>query len=198
MSSGKKELPKSRKWVTASARARISVTKARKVVNKESNGSYLGNKETVSNLPPVTQPSTSSHNSDTIMTMLYQIRDSNADLARRLDKVERRNSTPITSQSHSLGQPLSPQLGPSHQPQQLGIPTHRRDHLTLPRMGQPHLHSHTPLAHDLVQTQVPREIKHQTSNAEVLSRAQEQPSRTHSSDAIMPNLHTLRTNPGIS
>ena len=87
--------------------------------------------------------------------MLYEIRESNADLARRLDKVERRNSTPINSQSHSPGQPASPQLGPSHQPQQLGIPTHLRDPLILSRMGQPHLHSHPPLAlaHDLAQTQ---------------------------------------------
>ena len=169
MPSGKKELPKSRKRVTASARARISVKKARKVINKESNGSYLGNKETVSYVLPVTQPSTSSHSSDAIMTMLYQIRDSNADLARHLDKVERRNSTPINPQSHSPGQPVSPQLGPSHEPQQLGIPTHLRDPLTLPRMQQPHLHSHPPLAHNLVQTQVPREIQHQNSNVEVLS-----------------------------
>ena len=90
MPSGKKMLPKTMKWVTASARARISVTKARKVINKESNDSYLGNKETVSNLPPVTQLSATSHN-NAIMTMLCEIRESNADLARRLDKNERRN-----------------------------------------------------------------------------------------------------------
>ena len=40
MPSGKKVLPKSRKRLTASARARISVSKAREVINKESNGSY--------------------------------------------------------------------------------------------------------------------------------------------------------------
>ena len=88
------------------------MTKAKKVIDKESNGSNLENKKSISNLPPVTKPSTSSHNSDTIMTMLYEIRESNADLARHLDKVERRNSTPINSQSHSPGQPVSPQLGP--------------------------------------------------------------------------------------
>ena len=84
MPSAQKMLPKSRKCVTDTARARISVTKARKV-------KHLGNKETVSNLPPVTQPSTSSDNSDAIMTMLSEIRDSNAVLARHPAKVERHN-----------------------------------------------------------------------------------------------------------
>ena len=88
-------LPKSKKHVTASARARNSETKDREVINKESDISYLVDKETVSNLPRVTLPSTSADNSDAIMTMLYEIRESNVDLVRCLDKVERHNSMPI-------------------------------------------------------------------------------------------------------
>ena len=42
-----KVLPKSRKRVTATSRAKISVTKARKVINKGFGGSYPGDKETV-------------------------------------------------------------------------------------------------------------------------------------------------------
>ena len=85
MPSGKKMLPKARKRVTASERARVSVTEATKVINKESDGSYLGNKETVTTLSTVTQPSTYLDNSDVIITMLCEIRKSNADLAKQLN-----------------------------------------------------------------------------------------------------------------
>ena len=140
MPSGKKTLPKSRKRVTASARARISVSKARMVVNKESDGSYLANTETVSIRPTITHPSSTTTSSDAI-------RESNADLARCLDKVERQNSTPINPRSHSPGHPTSPQVGSSNLPQQSAMPNHVADPLILPRVGQPHLHSHPPLAH---------------------------------------------------
>ena len=66
-------------------------------------------------------------------------------------------------------------------------------------MGQPRLYSHPPLAHDFAQTQVLRGIQYQNLNIQVLSLAQEQPGHTLDlSDAVVPNLHILRTNPGIS
>ena len=199
MPSGKKTLPKSRKWVTASARARISASKARKVINKESDGSYLDKTETVSIRPPITHPSSTSTSSDAIMTMLCKIRESNADLARRLDKVEWWNSTPINPRYHSHGHPTSLQVGPSNLPQQLAMPNHLADPLTLPRVGQPHLHSHPLSKHDSAHTQTAGGLQHPTTNAEVPARTQEQPAHTlDQREAIVPNLHMLRTNQGIS
>ena len=153
----------------------------------------------MSSLPSVTQPSTASDNYDAIMNMLCEIKESNADLARRLDKVERRSSTPINPRSHSHGHPVSPQLGSSNLPQQSDIPNHPRDPFIMPRMGQPHLHSHPPLTRDFVQTQVSRDIQHQDPSVGLPSRAQEQPGHVFDRrEAVVPNLHTLRTNPGIS
>ena len=153
MPSWKKMLPKARKCVTASARARISVTKARKVINKEKDDSFLGNKETVSTLPTVTQPSTSSYNCDAIMTMLCEIRDSNANLPRRLDKVERRNSTPLNPRSQSIGQPSSPQLGPSHLLQQVDMASQLRDPLTVPGKDN-HNHIYILLSHSFLNSRL--------------------------------------------
>ena len=63
----------------------------------------------------------------------------------------------------------------------------------MPRMGQPHLHSHPPLTRDFVQTQVLRDIQHQDASI------QEQPGHVlDRREAVVPNLYTLRTNPGIS
>ena len=183
-------LPKSRKRVTASARARVSLTKARKVVNKGSDGSCLVDKETVSNWPTITEPSTSSADSDAIMTMLYEIKESNADLARRLGKVQRHNSTPLNPWSHSLGQSASPQLSPSKVPYHTDIASQLRDPITMPDMGQTHLQPHPSLIH---QGQTTRGTQCQNSNIDPLPRTQEQPgySMDHI-DAIIPNLQTLR------
>ena len=111
--SERKQLPKDKKRVTASARTRVSVRKSRKSVNSALDGFYLHkDKETVSNLTGVTKPSTSSNSNEVIMAMLYEIRKSNAALARSMDKVEGNNSTPINPRSHTLGQPpISPQTG---------------------------------------------------------------------------------------
>ena len=146
MPSGKKTLPKSRKRVTASARARISVSKARKVANKGSDGSYLQDKETVSNITTDPQPSTSSSNSDAIMSMLFEINESNADLARRLDKVEKQNSTPIIHPSHSLGQAISPHLAPSKVHYHVDT-AQARDQISKLDMGQSHPQPQPPPAH---------------------------------------------------
>ena len=106
MPSERKQLPKARKCVTASARARISVRKSRKTVNGGLDGSYLHkDRDTVSNGASVTQLSTSSNSKDAIMAMLYEIKESNAALARRMDKVKGHKCTPINPRLHSLDQP---------------------------------------------------------------------------------------------
>ena len=67
----------------------------------------------------------------------------------------------------------------------------------MPRMGEPHLHSHLPITCNF--TQVPRDIQHQDPSIGVLSQAQEQPGHTlDRREAVVPYLHTLRTNLGIS
>ena len=163
-------LPQSIKLVTTSARARISVTKARKVINKGSDGSYLGDKETVSNLPTVTQPSTSPDNSDAIMAMLFEIRESNANSARRLDKVKRHNSAPINPRSYSLSQAASPQLGPSHTPHQTDIASQLRDPIAMLDMRKSHSQPHPSLTHHLPQGQATRGTKYKNWNTDPLSQ----------------------------
>ena len=106
MPSERKQLPKNRKRVTASAMARISVRKSRKTVNNGLDGSYVHtDKETVSNLTSVTGPSTLYSSNEAIMAMLQEIKESNTALVRRMDRVESNNSTPINPRSHILGQP---------------------------------------------------------------------------------------------
>ena len=102
MPSERKQLPKTRKRVTASARARISVRKSRKVVNNGMDGSYLHtDKDTVSTLNSVTGPSTSGSSNESIIAMLNEIKESTAALARRMDRVEGNSSTPINPRSHT-------------------------------------------------------------------------------------------------
>ena len=198
MPSGKKMLPKSRKRVTASARARTSVSKMRKVVNKGSDGSYLQDKETVSNLPAVTQPSTSSSNSDAIMSMLYEIKDSNAELARRLDKVERQNSTPLNPRPHSIGQGASPQLGFPRMPYHIDG-AQGRDHIAISDLGQFNPQPHPPTAQQFTQGHATRGNQGHSHDTDQLPRPQAQTTYpTDRRDAVVPNLQTLRNNPTLS
>ena len=121
MPSSKKMLPNARKKVTASARARVSVRKIRKD-SAQLDGSYLGKNNskkagTVSTLNSADQIPTSSAPSqdDAIMSMLYEIKESNASLARRLDKVEQastKDATPLNPRSHMHNFPShSSQMG---------------------------------------------------------------------------------------
>ena len=191
-------LPKSRKRVTASARARTSVSKMRKVVNKGSDGSYLQDKETVSNLPAVTQPSTSSSNSDAIMSMLYEIKDSNAELARRLDKVERQNSTPLNPRPHSIGQGASPQLGFPRMPYHIDG-AQGRDHIAISDLGQFNPQPHPPTAQQFTQGHATRGNQGHSHDTDQLPRPQAQTTYPMDRrDAVVPNLQTLRNNPTLS
>ena len=120
MPSSKKELPNARKHVTASARARTSVKKNRRVGVSEFDGSYLQKtKKTVSSSDVVKQrkPAKQSDN-ETILRLLQDIKHSNELLSKRMDKVEQQavqGSTPINPRSHTFkpkglsSQPVSPQ-----------------------------------------------------------------------------------------
>ena len=105
MPSSKKELPNARKRVTASARARTSVKKTRKVGVSELDGSYLQKAgKTVSSFGVANQrqPAEQSAN-ETILSLLQDIKQSNELLSKRMDKVEQQavqGSTPINPRSH--------------------------------------------------------------------------------------------------
>ena len=100
----KTPITKTRKRVTASARARISTKKVRKESTSDNSGSYLQD-------PPVSTvtlnqpaPSTNSSN-DQIMALLLKLDESNKALTARMDKMEQRsslNSTPVISRSHNI------------------------------------------------------------------------------------------------
>ena len=107
MPSNKKMLPKEKKCVTVSARARISTRKARKGKQSDFYGSYLekaSERNIVSTVNNLQQSGTSvPSNNDAVLLMLQEIRDSNAALARRMDKVEQsvtRDTTPLNPRSH--------------------------------------------------------------------------------------------------
>ena len=120
MPSSKKELPNARKRVTASARARTSVKKTRKVGVSELDGSYLqkaGKTVSSSGVANQRQPAEQSAN-ETILSLLQDIKQSNESLSKRMDKVEQQavqGSTPINPRSHTFepkdlaSQPVSPQ-----------------------------------------------------------------------------------------
>ena len=170
-----------------------------KLLKKGSDGSYLADKETVSTLPTVIQPSTSSANSDAIMTMLYEIKETNADLARQLDKVKRHNSTPLDPLSHSLSQAASPQLGPSNVPYHTDTASQVKDPISISNIGQSHPQPHPSVTHHLSQGQAARSAQCQSSNIDPLSHTQEQPGYSiDRRDAVVPNLQTPRNNPSIS
>ena len=107
MPSSKKEIPNARKRVTASARARTSVKKQKRMVASELDGSYVQkSKKTVSTAcvkekqQPVSHP-----DNEAILSILKDIKESNDALSKRMDKVERqaaRDSTPINPRSHAF------------------------------------------------------------------------------------------------
>ena len=91
MPSSKKEIPNARKRVTASARARTSVKKQKRMVASELDGSYVQkSKKTVSTAcvkekqQPVSHP-----DNEAILSILKDIKESNDALSKRMDKVER-------------------------------------------------------------------------------------------------------------
>ena len=199
MPSERKQLPKMRKRVTASARARISVRKSRKVVNNRMDGSYLHtDKKTVCTSNSVTGPSTSGNNNEAIIAMLNEIKESNVALARRMDRVEGNSSTPINPRSQTLGQPpVSPGIG--HTRGSLASDANRQ-HYAQPSASdtgvtfQPDIR-----AMQSLQGQFPR--GHQTQAQYMDSLPQPQGFSDHGSDrrdAVIPNLQVLRGNPGIS
>ena len=201
MPSERKQLTKPRKRVTASARARISVKKTRKVLNNGMDGSYLRtDKETV------TGPSTLTSSNEAILAMLTEIKESNAALARRMDKVEGNSSTPINLRSHTSDQPpVSPQAGSPG--------THRsgagqiRGILASDATRQPYTQHSASNGATTFQSHIPVT---QPWQGQAVGGQQPHPQYgdslrhgqpDHSSDrrdAVIPSLQVLRSNPGTA
>ena len=161
----------------------------------------------MSNLTSVTRPSTSHNSSEAIMAMLHEIKESNAALARRMDRVEGNNYTPINPCSHTLDQPpILPHTG------SLGV--HRAamiqigDPLLNDAFRQPYTQPNAdagvtfqpdPRASKPLQGRVT--MSHQPQVQHMDSLPQPQGQLDHISercDAVMPSLQVLRGNPGIS
>ena len=168
MPSSKKELPNARKCVTASARARTSVKKTRQVEVSELDGSYLQKtKKTVSHSDAVKKGKPAGQSdSESILSLLQEIKHSNELLSKRMDKVEQhavQGSTPINPRSHTLepkglsSQPVSPQ-----QPSQpANSANYLRDHLNIQDIRQPQFQAAAAADAHHSQGQLPR---HQPSN----------------------------------
>ena len=142
--SKKTPISKTRKRVTASARARISTKRVRKEVTTDNSGSYL--QDPVVNTVNLNQPgpSTSGSSNEQIMALLLKLDESNKALMARMDKTEQRpslDSTPVIPWSHSLkNQALNDHLSHNHPPvpptqavkfQETGMngDVHQRQHL---------------------------------------------------------------------
>ena len=209
MPSERKQLTEPRKRVTASARARISVKKTRKVVNNGMDGSYLRtDKETVSNADSVTGPSTLTNSNEAILAMLTEIKESNAVLARRMDRVEGNSSTPIYPRSHTSDQPpVSPQAGSpgihrSGAGQIRGILASdaTRQHYTQHSASngaatfQPDIRVTQPLQGQAVGGQQ----SHPQYMGSLLQPHGQPDHSSDRSDAVIPGLQVLRSNPGIA
>ena len=106
MPSTKKKTPAAnlKKKATASARARVSVRKAKKV-SSELYGSYIQPVSTVTATVTTTNDQIShSSSNDAILSLLQDMNKSNQDLVRQIDALERQksaNSTSILMRSQS-------------------------------------------------------------------------------------------------
>ena len=140
--------------------------------------------------------------------MLHEIKESNAALARRMDRVEGNNSTPINPYSHTHGQPpVSPQAGSpgAHR----AALSQMRDPLLNDAIRQPYTQPSAsdagvtfqpdPRANHLLQGQYTRGHQLQVQHIDSLPQPQWQPDHTSERcDAVMPSLQVLRGNPRIS
>ena len=205
MPSSKKELPNARKRVTASARARTSVKKTRRVGVSELDGSYLQKaKKTVSSSDVVKQRKPAEQSDKgAILSLLQDIKHSNELLSKRMDKVEQQavqGSTPINLRSHTFeprglaSQPVSPQ-----QPGQSTSSTnYPRDPLGIQDIGQPRFQASAAAEARHSNGQLPRR---QPSNhvMDPVTHMRDNPGQlSDHRDAVIPSIQTLRGNAGIS
>ena len=144
MPSSKKELPNARKGVTASARARTSVKKTRRVGVSELDGSYLQKAKKTVNSSGVMKQQQSAEQSDngTILSLLQDIKHSNELLSKRMDKVEQqalRGSTPINPRSHTFEPKdlASQSVSPQQPGQAASTANYLRDPLGIQDLRQP-------------------------------------------------------------
>ena len=205
MPSNKKMLPKERKRVTASARARISVRKAKKGKQSDFDGSYLekagGN--TVSTVTNWQQSETSvPSNNDAVLLMLQEIKDSNAALAHRMDKVEQsvtRDTTPLNPRSH-IPDPLlhSSQLAsPTPNLHQIEGVDAGSDPVGMPGPSQDRGQA-TLASHSHVHSPQHRPSNSQGSQAAHMKAHMNSHLHQDRRDAVIPSLQALRSNPTVS
>ena len=208
MPSTRKQLPNDRKKVTASARAKTSVKKTGSRKASHLDGSYLEklagkSVKTVSTVRNDQPGSSKPSSNDAILAMLQEIKDSNTALAQRMDRVEQtaRGGTPLNLRSHARDIPNhSSQMGsPVMNPHQGdgasnvldpsgGIaPTRIQDPTSLRQQHQLQ-HSYP----DLHPSGAP-----QLSQMQIQDHLQASQQHEHR-DAVIPSLHTLRTNPTVA
>ena len=204
MPSSKKEIPNARKRVTASARARTSVKKQKRMVASELDGSYVQkSKKTVSTAcvkekqQPVSHP-----DNEAILSILKDIKESNDALSKRMDKVERqaaRDSTPINPRSHAFDhRGISLPNSPQQPSQSAGMGDQMRDHMNIHDFRQQYPQPATVAGPHHGQGQPTRQ--HQSSQGMehmtyTRDNAGQLPDRH---DAVIPSIQNLRGNPGIS
>ena len=179
-----------RKKVTASARARISTRKIRKVANADSQGSFLQ-----SNPPDIVSSEQGSVQADpsnqSIMAILTDIAQSTRSLAGRVEKLE--------AQGASTSSPLNPG---SHRHDRHQLPF-QRQHLRQDQTCIPPLpprtiegtqtHPHAP--HTLLQS---TDISTQGASIATTGQHVVNSSIDHHQDHIMPDVNTLRRIPAVS
>ena len=195
MPSTKKKTPAAnlRKKVTASARARTSVRKTKKV-SSELHGSYIQPVSTVTATANDTVTATStqlapSSTNDAILSLLQDMNRSNQQIVKRIDILERQqsaNSTPIVARSQSRVH--SNPLFPAHLTSDPTQGHHVGFQSLQTTIKDPREHR------DLISTEPNPSASHQPSTAAV-NTIQWQDSRR---DAVIPSLDALRSNPTLS
>ena len=183
-----------RKKVTASARARISTRKIRKVANAKAHGSFSQTN------PPVTvstehAPLQVDPSNQSIMAMLTDIAQSTRSLAGRVEKLESQGvatSSPVNPGSHRCDRPLLEQ----HPPLQSQYIQQDQAHLPpLPphTVGGPRPQTH--ITHTLVQ---PTDAPIQGAGVPTPGQHGFHSHIYHYRDHIMPYVNTLRQIPAVS
>ena len=198
MPSSKKEIPNARKRVTASARARTSVKKSKRIAASELDGSYVQRvNKTVStgSVKDKQQPVPHSDNA-AIFSILKDIKESNEALSKRMDRVERQAIRDMHMQStigeyHCQNSPQQPA-----QPADLGDQI--RDHMAIHDFRHQYPQPTTLTGPHQSQGQFTRQ--HQSSQGmghitHTRDNVGQLPDRR---DAVIRSIQNLRGNTGIS
>ena len=186
-----------RKKVTASARAKTSIKKPRKVSMVGQDGSYIQDPvstvtHTVTSSSPRI-PSTSTN--DAILTILQDMQQTNKDIVQRIVTLERKQSicpTSLASTSNSQVQVHTDRMGSRGSTGKQSNMSHTRDGDLV--LNQIRSHSIAGLG---VRPHVNIQESHQLTNSP-LKQLTPVPDQNPHHDSIIPNIDTLRQNPTIS